>query len=823
MNHVSVTRALLFIFCLLSSEVVPMRSVKRQRLSPPVSVGSTPSQLTNPFTTEDSPSKKLTFNDTKQVAVIEETDLFPLTALEDSPECDHFAFLNESERQILKELNRLGVRTYSSLGRSTIHLKYIKNWTPQALYTKYTPNQYDEAHHLLNFMDSPLQFPDSVWAHIAKGNRDALLSHLISSMDPLQPQLFSAYLIISRYPDLIALLPEETFKKSVFVKSNACSAFKHFIFPRNPQLFMKMFTKVYRSAESGKYQNELRSVLSDVLVDLKISDETVQTAFDTLLSDTAYDLMVLNAFIMSRRSKLTIEELKLQKIIFSKPGFTKGLDIRISLLNLNIPNEVIEKIISLAFSMTENAVVWLNKIFSMKSVVSRLNLKFLCKSVIIALKTNRFFVNFDEIVTKAVIDTIFKSNQQIKLILNAIQHVKVETFSKLINLRTSSNIPIFSRQHLIESAALCIGQKRLDLLEFLLSNSFILPHDKALGTKMSLLAIAVHQNNIEFVKTASDYMIDLKKCSDAFAIEDISDEMKELLQTIKEERSEDETDADSFMIERSPTTAIGFIVKEEHQTPPHKQHIESVRGNSAYFSPSTSSESATLPSSEFSSPKREYVYCEPKLKGTPLIKIDKSSTVQQCYSSSLNSGIETELLEIFKEEGNLKSLKEIFGIMKMAWELFDKGLLNALNVLLRSITVKEEIHKLALEANEKKRNLMIKCLIASNVLNINETIGDRCIIGHLFKAKNPELAFELMNRYNFDIKHSDSPDVNPEGDIILSAAWSDKLVETLIQMGANSDVKFYHVPSKGLVSLLQWAQVKGKTNLVRVLTKYAPI
>ena len=50
------------------------------------------------------------------------------------------------------------------------------------------------------------------------------------------------------------------------------------------------------------------------------------------------------------------------------------------------------------------------------------------------------------------------------------------------------------------------------------------------------------------------------------------------------------------------------------------------------------------------------------------------------------------------------------------------------------------------------------------------------------QGKNLEFAFNLMNRYSFDIKHSDSPDVNPEGDIVLSAAWSDKLVETLIQM-----------------------------------------
>lgn len=822
MNHVPVARVLLFIFCLLSSEVVPMKSVKRQRLSPPVSVGLTPPQPANPPTTEESPSKKLTFNDTAQVAFIEETNLLPFTALEDSPQCKHFALLNESERQLLKELNRLGVRIYYSLCPTTIHLKFIKNWTPQALYKKYIRNQYDEAHHLQNCLDSSTQIPGSVWDIIEKKNRDTLLSHLISSMDPPRPRLFRACLIISNFPDLIALLPEETFKSSVFVKTNACSVFKHFIFPRDPQLFMKMFTKVFRSAESGKFQKELVSVLSDVLVDLKISDETVQTAFDVLLSDSAYDLMVLNAFILSRRSKLTIDESKLQKIIFSKPGFTKGLDIRISLLNLNIPNEVIERIIRMAFGMTENAVDWLNKIFSMKSVVSKLNFRFLCKSVIIALKTNRFFVNFDEIVTKAVIDTIFKSNEQIQLLLNSIQHVNVETFTKLINLRTYSNIPIFSRQHLIESAAWCIRKERRDLLEFLLSNRFILPHDKSLLAKMSLLAIAVHQKNIEFVKIASDYMIDLKKCADAFDIEGISNEMKRLLQNIKEKKSEEEIDTDSLMVERSPTTAIGFIVKEEIQTPPHKQHTESARGTSAYLSPPTSSESVTL-SSEFSSPEREYIACEPKLKGTPLRKIDKSSTVQQCYSSSLNSGIESDLLEIFKEEYNLESLKEIFGIRKMAWELFDKELFNALNVLLRSITVKEEIHKLALEAIERQCNLMIDCLLVSNVLNIHETIGDRCLIGHLFKAKNPEFAFNLMNRYSFDIKHSDSPDVNPEGDIVLSAAWSDKLVETLIQMGANSDVKFYHVSSKGLVSLLQWAQVKGKVNLVRVLTKYEVI
>ena len=155
MKHVPTVQVLLFVFLFFS-----------HHLNINVATSATKSAELNPNSTPSAPQKKvkrITFNEFIQTAIIGETTLFALEILDDSPECLNFAILTEAERQVVLELNRLGVRIHYSMRRTTFQLKYIKSFTPEDLYVKSDVDNFDETHHVYNLSDPTNHISGTVW------------------------------------------------------------------------------------------------------------------------------------------------------------------------------------------------------------------------------------------------------------------------------------------------------------------------------------------------------------------------------------------------------------------------------------------------------------------------------------------------------------------------------------------------------------------------------------------------------------------------------------------------------------------------------------
>lgn len=746
---------------------------------------------------------RISFNEVPQSAIISKPDILYFRSLDNSTDCDHFALFNDAEREIVKEFIRLGLRIHSSLGRSTIHLKYITSITIELLYRKTTKKDgYDEAHHIFNFLDSSDQIAGTVWDVLARGNRDTLLNYLITAME--SNQLMRACLILKRFPSLIEELPIETLQRCVFIKHNVRSVFKYFIFPLNPEFFMINFLETYRSADNEKYptyQSFLLNVLADLLIDLNISDETVQWAFDFLLDETKLEFAVVNVFVMARKRTLTICDEKLQSIIFE--GDSDNLTSRLALLNLNIPSVVLELIVRKAIGIFIESSNIFYIIMSNKNVVNKLNPETIAKVVIFCIRYSRLNHLRSESL-RVPIEAIYRLKLQRVVLFGVLvlERLDIEKLEVLINLKMSkTGLPIFSRKHLILVAAKSIENNRLDICKFLFSRYYIISHDQIIqptGSK-TLLAMAVEYGNMKFIEMAASYGVNWQKCKDAIHLARNNSEMRGLLLSLGA--------PDDDKLESEENVGYGG------------SPIEIIRAAAepTFISPRSSGEAKSC-----DTPERKFVCNKPVISGTPLIKRPRTESVFDDYSVFLVNGYETDIIEIFCNELNLESLKHSRGTSEIVWELYAAKMFSALDTFLGSFVLAEEIDNLVMEAIFKKCDYIIKYFLKTFAISLDHKIGDRCVMAQLFRHKNPDIAFELMDLYHFDIRHSDSLAANPDGDIILSAAWSVKLVEKLIDRGASPNVNLYHAPSKSQISLLQWAQLKGgKTGLglEKALTK----
>ena len=794
MKHVPTVQVLLFVFLFFS-----------HHLNINVATSATKSAELNPNSTPSAPQKKvkrITFNEFIQTAIIGETTLFALEILDDSPECLNFAILTEAERQVVLELNRLGVRIHYSMRRTTFQLKYIKSFTPEDLYVKSDVDNFDETHHVYNLSDPTNHISGTVWDVISGGNRRILMGCLIAAME--SNQLMRACLILMKFPEIIEEIPDKTFHKCVFVRTNTRSVFKYIIFPRNPEFFMQKYLEFFRSETPRQNQNVRNSfltILLEIFADLRIPDGTIQRALDVVLGEANPELLVLIPFTMSRRKNLTITEEKLHSILFGGSDF---LNYRVALLKLNISPEALESAMRVAFSLKPARSHVIYKIMSDRQIVEKLSSESILRFVTGCLG-HQHAVLFKSKILKPSLDLIFKRKLQHFVVSQVVGFINNANFEALINARTSMhNFPIFSRQNLIQLAAISITCNKYDLYNYLFFKHFILPHDQSPASKKTLLLIAVETKNLDFIKTASMYGIFWDKCRDALKAVENNAEMKELLMSYGAPNP-----AEIDVIDAVGDTNISTSMAEHKCQSP-------ISSSTAVFSPSVTiiSPPVNVESKRKSCPRDRFEVPDVSVTKRPCLV-----PVEERYSMALESGSEPLMLPILRCINDIAKLKQSRGTNAIVQELLQKGLLSALDLFLNSIVLPEEINSLIIEAIHKNWPYPIKHFLSTSKVNINESIADSNIIGHLFKVRNPELAFELIHAFNFDLKHSDSPKFNPNGDIILHAVWDANIVGALLRLGASPDVKFYHEPSKGLVSLLQWAQVKGKADLVQVLTQ----
>ncbi len=151
-------------------------------------------------------------------------------------------------------------------------------------------------------------------------------------------------------------------------------------------------------------------------------------------------------------------------------------------------------------------------------------------------------------------------------------------------------------------------------------------------------------------------------------------------------------------------------------------------------------------------------------------------------------------LRLMSENGTLRSLKNIRGFTNIVWELYDINMLISLDLYLGTVVLREEIVEIFKESARRKCSNIIRHFLAAKVLLTTDRIDDRNLIAYLLKTKNADLAIELIKESGFDIRTSDSPQVNPEGGILLSAAWSPEVMAKLLEMGASPNAKFIISP-----------------------------
>lgn len=468
--------------------------------------------------------KKIRFIDeAPSCAKIEKVDQLSWEILEETPECTLYAILNETEVDIVKDLNRLGVRIYYSLSGPTINLKYQKSIRT----FDNCEDEEPEIHPLFNCLDTMSPISGSIWDIINTENQNILIQTLTSALEATN--LFQVHLILSKHPDLIEQIPERIFKNIILInRNNLKSTLKYLFIRKDPELFMKKMMKICKSEPEMKYH----STLIEVLNDSKVSDKTIQLAFNSLLGDSEsdpndLDLDLLKMFIQSARTKISISESKLHSIIFDGRN---DLSTRVSLLTLNIPSNFITTTLTKTFQDGTVLIPILQEILSYESILNKLNPEFIVHVLSIILHQNDSNV-IAKIFTKNVKTFIFNHKLQRNILFNVLKFINVENFNYLINLKTIShiNFPVFSRKDMIEAAAYSIKESRNDLCAHLFSKNYITAKDKSSSTGKSLLAIGVEVGNVDFLRMASFYGIDLNQCSDALSLAEGNELITDLL------------------------------------------------------------------------------------------------------------------------------------------------------------------------------------------------------------------------------------------------------------------------------------------------------
>lgn len=710
----------------------------------------------------------------KQTALLEKPEIEFWHHLEDS---EIISVLCPDELLVVNEIRRLGVRMFIMPYQLNLHkLKYKKSLAVDAIQLSEEGAEFNELYLFRHLIENVETDAESIWP-ILRDRNDNMLAELLR-MHIKSCHLIQAGLIMSLRPEAILFMDKSDFKEHVLILHSVKDVYKQFIFKSQPVFFISKFLEVY--SDSPKDSVHLLNVLRFTLSDLKIPDEVVQTTFThlTSLSSPACPIPILNVFVASKR-KLTIDPVALETIILNGDDHLRE---KVELLKLNLTAEFVEKLVLKCLEIGKYYGV-VRSIFSDQVVLNSLNYVIRLKVVKSAVKTNNFNV-IKLIFTTEIMKTLIKIDQFGSFLTFAVDFVNLEAFRYLVEAKlVKNNVPIFSHVDIVTAAFKAVQVKKNDLVLYLIQAHYISPYNQISGS--TLVAAAVKANNLEIVDAFG--LLDSSKCSDIPRVNDR--EMQEFLKN-------------RLIVKKSPIIT---------------------RASPIYSSGTTSSEKCSPASPKSASDLRKRGLDEPETSKSESKRARKSmltSDIMKDFQDALNARDDELMIENLKVVVRRTFLVSALGIKSILMQLIDLDMKQSICAFIDHLLPEstEEVLAVGLEAHSEQ---ILKRLLDTGIVKLEHLVVDKNIIAALFKARHPDLAFNLIEQYGFDMRFSHSPKHNPHGDIILFTTWSVDVTERLLKMGASPEVRLFYRSLGDFILLKQWAEMKQKTGLAQILTEYS--
>jgi hypothetical protein len=718
---------------------------------------------------------------------------------------DSWGYLNElgeyknifsiEERNAADDLIHLGIRIIvKRQSEGALRIRY-RGTVMEAPKLVEEGDNFDEFYVCKNVMGTLEGAIDSVWSVLRLDSLEDCSNKLKGFIS--QNKLLSSALILKLRPEAAEHLPIEFYREYIFViNNNTQNVLKYFIFQNNPKSFIEKFLQVYKKDVC----TNILDGLSRILIDLKVSNEKVQEAFDFAVKFEDCPIPVLAAFVNSRRP-LMIESCDLERVILNGK---EGAKDRVVLLKLSKDSNFLEKIVSKCFTSGLYSPLIREILFDRK-LANLLSTEF-TRTLFLS------FVYYDRVnAIKFILSTELMKKLKTKIkkfgsiLAKSIDHVSLESFKALVRANfIGTRAPIFTSQDIIKAAFLLIKKKvKPEFLEFLIRERFIAPNQKVTfdtGETFSLLAVAVKERNHGFVKLLNK--INWSRCEDVFEIEAgvIDDEMKSLLicKGAKFPSTIDFNDNESIKMrtESSPSPS-----------PPPSSYIN--------------------PVSSFLTPLKMYSGANDLLTNettfeTPEVKRRKISNypevIHEYFKNALESQDEDCMGKILYRN---EDFKRSYGYNRIIGDLYNAQMIKSLNQILDHIPV-DLITKIVQEFSEQECEYVIFYLISNRIFKLeSEWFEGKNLIAHLLKIRRASFALNLIERFKFDLKSSkEDPWNNPEGDIILNAVWNMDLVDRLLELGASPNVKVIYPKFNITITLKEYAKLTDRHRLLQILEKY---
>lgn len=668
-------------------------------------------------------------------------------------------FSNE-EKEAADDLVRLGIRIIvKRQSEGLLKIRYRRTVTLRVQVGKgLEADNFDEFYVCKNLIETDYE---TVWK-VLRRSCPIYSSNILEGFI-IQNKLLSSVLILKSQPRVAELLSNEIYGRYIFTVNNTQNVLKYFMFQNDPIAMMIKFLQVYKPDAFHRL-----SALSGILTDLKVSNENVQVALNFIIKIENCPIQILGCFINSKRP-LFIDQNDIERVFFNGIDHLKE---RVSLLKSSKDSIFIEKLVLKCSSVSNNSQL-LKEILLDQELTNSLSAEF-------AIKMFKLCVYFDRInFMKFLLSTdlmrkIKRETAQFgSILMKSTDRITLESFKALVRAKMiKTNIPIFSSQDIIKSAySLIKSKKNPEFLKFLVSERFIAPNQKVTlsnGETVSLLAVAVKEGNSDFIELLN--IINWSKCKDVYEIDSFDDKIGTLL-----------------------------ISK------------------GAKFS-STASETNNPSSSQPTGvdlSKTEMTFETPEIKRPKL-----SETPNFYYKNALEAQDEDFICRLFVGSSEYEEFIRSYGYNQIIWDLYNSKMIRSLNQALDRIPV-DLIAEIVREFAENECDYVVDYLIRKGYFNMETDCFDgNNLIYHLLKIRKADFALNLIERFKFNLSLSQDYEINPEGDIIISAVWNFDLIEKLLELGASPNVKINYQKLDKIISFKEYAKITNRTKLLQILEKY---
>jgi hypothetical protein len=746
----------------------------------------------------------------------------------------HFGEFSEEEQAILKEISRLGVQISFVLSNEQISLRYSKPFGSE-----------DE---LLLADASGTCHEIYVPSRLALSPRDCKFWRLMNQMPGVSSSgelleffseclrdghIFRASLLLMRQFESFGDLSVSTFSEHIFV-SGYCGVLKHFLFRKRPKLFMERFIEVYCGG-SAERRVDLDRMLTDVLIDLKVSDGLVQLALDTAIQTVACPIRIFAAFMACQRP-VVISEPTLKNLL------TNGIDNMASRLSILAASKNVNLFVSIlkeSFSLESTCVPsdLAKAIFSSKQILELFTEDLLMRFAAYTLKLNRLDI-IQMVFTAPFVERFGKLPTRHRILFTSITKCSSEVAMHLVDLRlATTNIPLFTRKELISAAFQAIVADKTDLVKMLLVRRLLSPYDRIAlkdSDTASILGFSMKKDKMDifdFIKDMCGIKINWRKCPECIPIMKTKNLLDEYVDPSYYNASPNKTELPHAEISQSEITHAELPHAEI--TPPSKSSLgtpESLSQSSIYYYspvfPTPSGPGLLVPKTISPELERKATSGKPQLAAVRLSNIYGEDDVRAAkkarivnFATCLERRDEKEMkMVLCRDRESLLLPSSIVGLVD---DLCNAEMYSSLTFLLKQIRTAQDLIKLVLvDAVKRGNKLVLKLLLALESVKLTDQVVDRNVIAQLLKFRQSALAFDLIKEFNFNVRYSDSPETNPHGDILLSAVWSAPVMEQLLRLGASPQVVFESNCTGERMGLLDWARSKGKAEIERLLLHY---